>query len=108
MKYKAITYKRSPLHFFPTQKMWWPIGRQPSAAKYESKKPWPNLIQDSVSAVLVLHLVADDVEEGSGIKEPEDEPQLLLVDEAGVVRDHVLVVAARHGLRSKSMSEFNS
>ena len=57
-----------------------------------------DLIEDSVSAVLILHLVADDVEERSGVKEPEDEPQLLLVDEAGVVGHHVLVVAARHGL----------
>ena len=42
--------------------------------------------------------MSDDVEEGAGVEEAQDEPQLLLVHEGGEVGDHVLVVAAGHGL----------
>ena len=57
-----------------------------------------DLVKNSRLTVLGFHLVLDDVQKTADFKQPEYEPKLILDHEAGEVLDHVLVVAAAHGL----------
>ena len=59
-----------------------------------------HLIKNAGSAFLRLHFVPDDVEQRSGVEKSEDQPELLLVHEARVVRHDVLVIATWHGLQN--------
>lgn len=56
------------------------------------------LVEDAVFTILVLHLVLDDVEERATAQQLDHQPQFLLHHERGVIGDHVVVVARRHGL----------
>jgi len=58
-----------------------------------------HLIKDSIFAGgVVLHFGPDDVKQGSGAQEPQDQPELLLVNETSEISHDIFVVARRHGL----------